>query len=678
MRKTIKRKLSINGKPNKTLSPTLFYQQFDTSLSTTNEITKSTKCLILNSKRYCKYLRNYINITQSNTFKVPDITSYPVYKNKDLIPINLNPFSSLYSCSTNQTETGIENKKLNWNFQRKKEHTHTNSSTIFNTALSIKKDSKRFKLYSPKKKNNNEFLSDILFYENKYEDLVYSEKEIFYNKDEYYKDIINESIEKWKNTKAEYDVHQLKKDYCKSNVDIELKLNSMSLELINVTDRSIKPIHINLPFEYLPLFYSKDFFCFKFLILSLVKFNDDYTNISLDILAMQNFIKHSVYFKEIKNKKIFGLLSTGGPIQTEEEKPKKGNIYTFLWNTPKYVYRAILRLPIINLTFNDTQTILTTKTYSKLMLFLIKKNFSNWDFYIINFLFSFKSFRNLIQTYLSKNNVRFSRDSNLYHILPDSIVDFVDKNNYKNDFLYFNTDEQMTNSINIIHSYSMIAYSPKKNFSFKFNLNQMKILSFISQYESLPSFLLKLIIQTTQPRSIKLNYDYFNTFTEEEYKASLQNSNINSNKKNKDIDNLLRVINPYLEKLFIQGNDIESNTNEYEKTELTTNGMIDLFKLDTKEEWVHFIDEKGESILNIIELSPFPEKINTMTSKYGPGGNNLRKSLMEKKIKTPMNSVFRKGLCRFNTKQTITLGFRLSKFKEKKRCSGMDMMKVDE
>ena len=106
--------------------------------------------------------------------------------------------------------------------------------------------------------------------------------------------------------------------------------------------------------------------------------------------------------------------------------------------------------------------------------------------------------------------------------------------------------------------------------------------------------------------------------------------------------------------------------------------MIDLFKLDTKEEWVHFIDEKGESILNIIELSPFPEKINTMTSKYGPGGNNLRKSLMEKKIKTPMNSVFRKGLCRFNTKQTITLGFRLSKFKEKKRCSGMDMMKVDE
>ena len=176
MRKTIKRKLSINGKPNKTLSPTLFYQQFDTSLSTTNEITKSTKCLTLNSKRYCKYLRNYINITQSNTFKVPDITSYPVYKNKDLIPINLNPFSSLYSCSTNQTETGIENKKLNWNFQRKKEHTHTNSSTIFNTALSIKKDSKRFKLYSPKKKNNNEFLSNILFYENKYEELVYSEK----------------------------------------------------------------------------------------------------------------------------------------------------------------------------------------------------------------------------------------------------------------------------------------------------------------------------------------------------------------------------------------------------------------------------------------------------------------------------------------------------------------------
>ena len=45
----------------------------------------------------------------------------------------------------------------------------------------------------------------------------------------------------------------------------------------------------------------------------------------------------------------------------------------------------------------------------------------------------------------------------------------------------------------------------------------MKILSFISQFECLSSFLLKLIIQTTNPLTVKLNYDFFNTFDKNFY-----------------------------------------------------------------------------------------------------------------------------------------------------------------
>ena len=57
------------------------------------DILKKTKHLILSTKKYSNYIEKYTDITQTTTFKLPEITSYPILKNNDLIPLNKTTFN---------------------------------------------------------------------------------------------------------------------------------------------------------------------------------------------------------------------------------------------------------------------------------------------------------------------------------------------------------------------------------------------------------------------------------------------------------------------------------------------------------------------------------------------------------------------------------------------------------
>lgn len=667
-RKENKYKTSTHQK-NKSQSGS-FYRQFSPPPTTqTSDVTKTMKGLTLHSDRYSKYLRNYLLLTQHTSFKVPEITTYPIFKNKDLLPLSSVGFSSISSYSTYQTESTNENKRLNWIVSPQK----VRSNDLFHTALSIKKNQQIKLLVPPKKEktkgNEIDFLLNILFHDNKYDKLVYDEKAIFYNEEDYYRNIINNEINKWKNKSNENDKKSFARIYNNEKQKIELKLNSISITFKNLTDQAIDNISITLPFDYLSLFYHTNFTIFKYILLSLIKFNSDYTNISLDTDSMINFLKRSIYFKP-QSKKRFNFLTTDQPGIIEEEKKnnKKGNIYIFCWNTPKYIYQVKIVLPFVKLTFLNLSTQVFTRCHSNFILYLINNNFKNWDYYTIRYLFSIKKFRKIIMMPTSKiAKVVNAFQNSTYVIIKDSIVDFIDEKNIEQKYLYFNTDEHGRQSINIIHSYSMISYSDMgKNTSFLFNLNQMKILSFISQYEPLSSFLLKLLIKSSDTHQAKLNYDFFNTFKENEYKSIFHNTKLVKYEKNSEIDKILKVSNPFLEKIFIKGNDVETDTNDYLKNELTTEGIIGLFEIKEKWKWGKYIEEKGLNIISVVELSPFPEKIITVTSKHqGLHGITLRKSCGDKKIKTPLNSMFKGfGLIRFNTKSNINCSNR--PFRDKK------------
>ena len=293
----------------------------------------------------------------------------------------------------------------------------------------------------------------------------------------------------------------------------------------------------------------------------------------------------------------------------QEEDNKKGNVYVFIWNTPIYIYKVTMRLPQIEVRFSNVSTVITQKVDYKLMIVLIQNNFVNWSFYIVHYLFSFMKFRTLIQRFLSKQKRSFASNE---IVSSDNIVDYIDSKNISKEYMYINTDDKGCNSINVIRSYSMIYYSDKgKNFNFSFNLNQMKILSFISQFECLSSFLLKLIIQTTNQLTVKLNYDFFNTFDKNFYLNQLTSRNI----KRKNIFEGITIYNPYLEKRTIINNDIESDTNDNKRYELLLKGIRDLCDIPSKETWATYITSKGESILDKKEFSFFGEKFKTGSVK---------------------------------------------------------------
>ena len=52
------------------------------------EILKSTKDLVVNSRKYRSYSRDYNMTTHINSFKRPEIETYPIIRNTELIPLN--------------------------------------------------------------------------------------------------------------------------------------------------------------------------------------------------------------------------------------------------------------------------------------------------------------------------------------------------------------------------------------------------------------------------------------------------------------------------------------------------------------------------------------------------------------------------------------------------------------
>ena len=58
----------------------------------TYEILKNTKNLIKNSKSYFNFSSKYFNMTTKSTFKVPEITQYPIVKNTEMTAITRQSF----------------------------------------------------------------------------------------------------------------------------------------------------------------------------------------------------------------------------------------------------------------------------------------------------------------------------------------------------------------------------------------------------------------------------------------------------------------------------------------------------------------------------------------------------------------------------------------------------------
>ena len=241
------------------------------------------------------------------------------------------------------------------------------------------------------------------------------------------------------------------------------------------------------------------------------------------------------------------------------------NKFLFKWNTPKYNYDITVKTP--EAVFQVGNTILKAYIDIGLIFNLIENNFKNWDYYISQYIFSYKeclrnmneltSVKSMINIFpnefnsfsLNKNNEKmkdmYIKKDNINNLNKEKIQQISDKSKIY-EFLY--TDEKNNNYLKIFHSFFIASKCRafiKSQFYFDFNFFYMKILNKILRIQGLNYFLKKLIYIDKDTLSLKFKYDELSSLGDEQYKILEKiGPNVNGaqacirmKEKNKDIIN---------------------------------------------------------------------------------------------------------------------------------------------
>lgn len=256
------------------------------------------------------------------------------------------------------------------------------------------------------------------------------------------------------------------------------------------------------------------------------------------------------------------------------------NEYYFMWETPKITYKVKMEMPKIYFLYEGFEHKIATYCEKHLFLYLYKNNFVNWDFYVLNYIFSIKVFRTIVIHFLSFNKDYFilrnakrnkillntfeimkdSNNNNLYNLVDDDedkkrknillvnkkIYDQMSDNN--ESYIFFFTDSNLDNYILNFYSYQiLIEYkklNPKLKWEFHLNFKQMKYLNEVSKYEQLNSFLPKIINTSFENGLLSINFDIFDEYFNPKI---LGNKQINKFYSKKGNEMNIEINKPYLE-----------------------------------------------------------------------------------------------------------------------------------
>lgn len=586
-----------------------------------NDILKSTKCLIVSSKQYSDYTQHYLNTIHINSFKQPEIETYPVLKNHDLISLATKTYSftsfsrqTFISASTSKEQMNtLASSSLLITEPRKTQHKHRviESEPNLNMNLRIK--------------HKKHLLRDILFNEPYYLNMVYDESLIFY-KEAMYISYLKKKIEEFKYVKCTNLTSEVTRSF--NNDSVLLKYQSMTLEFINLTDKTKKPIVFNFPFAYLPLFYLKDYDNIKYILLSVISFNETFDEITINSDEIYNFMKTSSTFNGNEASRItpaidwnWNRLQTNCGENNDYSLLKKRDLYLSpritvkantkpnqqpnilsqyyntiqkVWITPRYKYHMEIKMPIVTLTLTKSKKEIKKTIDAELAIFLLMNNFSKWDFYIANYLVSIKAFRWIAKQTLTKSKLcsNYKINDYLNQNLQEEILkqisirsvkgfDYINltkrkvktPNEVDNTYHFYQTDYKLKNSYFILHNYSANIFSKlikaNKEFEFVFDLNQMKKLNAVSHYQSLKSFINKITVLNASTETISLHYEIFNDLNLESI-----SKDDNTLKRFDDTDEValrglrITIIVPHLEKIdyvphmTVQATSIVSDTND--------------------------------------------------------------------------------------------------------------------
>ena len=480
-------------------------------------ILKKTKNIVLNTNSYSNYFEGDEE-NKSKTLRNTSENNKETSTDKSYLP-TLSTDKILKKKISRNISTGINKKNIPLN------QTFTHFKKKF-------EDIKTFRVnyINPHLVNSIENITKIIFSENEYYYyLKYDEHQIFSNfnnslKKKNYK-LIYEKINYLKQNDITNFSDSLYKLYKSKENNFSIKLKSIEIKFENITKKENPKIFI-LPLIYIPLFYYQNFYAFKYILLSMFSFKDNFNKIEFNEKELKNFLKiSSLFIKDFSISNVdFLKKSVIEDKNIEEQKKLKGNIYTLIWNTPIHIYKVTIELPKILIVFNNLQNVFHHFIEKDLILYLLNNNFLSWDFYVIKYLISFKKFRILFENNHTKQNLFKNKETNSNYLISPKVKSYIDKLNKNKSFLFINSDKENKNSIYIIHPLKMELTEEIKDKIFTFTLNQMEILSHISLYENLNDFLQKLLCLNTETQKYFLNYDFFQNLNKKEFFSILSNN----------------------------------------------------------------------------------------------------------------------------------------------------------
>ena len=367
-----------------------FFDISNVSYSNSVDLLKKSKKLILNTKNYSNY---YNQLTMKHSFKLPNITNYPIQKNEGIIPIKRHKNGKINIRKLLIKDVNIDN--IN--------EKNKTRNVIINSV------SKANEPYSDNSITSNSFLKYIDSFNNM-DDVVH--KYVTY-KENYYvdknKDGNKELLEKYiKNEVLTYNEEQNPLDknpiYKKENIfmikDIEVKLRCDTFILLFTDENGNKNSKIKLPFSCIPFFYGISFDSLKLLFLSIIEFDIKSNTFKLNKEKFSKIYKNMIHTNKIYKLNCFLLNhSQMSYLKYDWIISNEGKLKRFIFEI--FMPKIKVRFKYSNGMKNTIVKSLDTTHISYLFL----ENFKDWDLFLVDSFCLIKEFRKTINQALSYNNI---------------------------------------------------------------------------------------------------------------------------------------------------------------------------------------------------------------------------------------------------------------------------------
>ncbi len=462
------------------------------------DIIHKSKQLILSSTNYNDYLNSYKENTQIFSFQLPNVKSYPIRKNFELLPISnsdsmsntisprdtLSSFNSTARSFKFKTKKMVINQKLNYNNKEKaKEENNKNNKLFIDlcngnmssfSLMNIEFDISKKDIKS-KEKDNLQYLKDRI------EKLTESQNDTYIKSQEY--SINNEC----------------------GSFSFNLSIESICLLLEDNTNHNTQKIY--LPFDILPLFYLLEWKKFKVFISELIYIKNG--TMILDYAAMESAIKKYVTFiklyvwNNIDSSKI-------NVIYFQNEK-----YFTLDYNwlvDDEGIYKFTIALPVIKLLALQDNIVFKKLLPKKILVSLFRSNFVNWDSQILPELFLHKRLRYIMKIIINGKGGRYNNKVINLDFFPPKSKKIKEYEYFITTFL---NDTEHISDYHILLPHKIIVDYKGNERIYKLSIHQTKNILKMRKYWTYQEIMQKCLDKKRFTNEVVLNVDILDELSDE-------------------------------------------------------------------------------------------------------------------------------------------------------------------